>query len=40
MTKDWSLLIQEEIRQLYHERNRPLPEVMRVVREKYGFIAS
>jgi len=39
MVKDWTAL-QEEIRKLYHVENKPLIEVMRLVKGKHGFHAS
>ncbi|KFY09883.1 hypothetical protein V492_05302 [Pseudogymnoascus sp. VKM F-4246] len=39
MVKDWNA-VQEELRQLYHVDNKPLHEVMRLVKGKHGFIAS
>ena len=38
MAKDWSS-VQEEIRQLYHVENKPLNEVMRVIKGRHGFHA-
>ena len=39
MTKDWEPL-RGEIRELYHDKNKPLAEVMRLVKGKHGFVAS
>jgi hypothetical protein len=39
MAKDWEPL-HDEIRELYHVKNKPLAEVMRVVKGKHGFVAS
>ncbi|KFY38616.1 hypothetical protein V494_04301 [Pseudogymnoascus sp. VKM F-4513 (FW-928)] len=39
MVKDWDA-VQEELRQLYHVDNKPLHEVMRLVKGKHGFTAS
>lgn len=40
MAKDWTPAIHDEIRRLYYEQNQPLAEVMRLVKGKFGFIAS
>ncbi|KAI9155484.1 Serine/threonine-protein phosphatase 6 regulatory ankyrin repeat subunit C [Paramyrothecium foliicola] len=39
MVKAWGPL-EEEIRQLYEVENKPLAEVMRLIRGKYDFVAS
>ncbi|KAK0749650.1 ankyrin repeat-containing domain protein [Schizothecium vesticola] len=39
MAKDWAP-VHDEIRRLYEEEGKPLPEVMRIVRGRFGFIAS
>lgn len=39
MTKDWEPL-QDEIRNLYLTEDKPLDEVMRLVKGKHSFIAS
>jgi Clr5 domain len=39
MAKDWEPL-QDEIQKLYHTDNKPLSEVMRLIKGKHGFIAS
>jgi hypothetical protein len=39
MTKDWEPL-REEIRKLYMSEDKPLDEVMRLVRGRHNFIAS
>ncbi|KAM6509564.1 hypothetical protein FALCPG4_017216 [Fusarium falciforme] len=39
MTKNWEPL-QEEIRRLYMSEDKPLDEVIRLIRGKYDFIAS
>ncbi|KAK4448931.1 ankyrin repeat-containing domain protein [Podospora aff. communis PSN243] len=39
MAKDWAA-VHKEIRRLYEEEGKPLHEVMRLVRGKFGFIAS
>ncbi|KAK5657909.1 hypothetical protein OQA88_2458 [Cercophora sp. LCS_1] len=39
MAKDWTL-VQDEIHRLYHKENKPLVEVMRLVKGKFGFVAS
>lgn len=39
MAKDWAPL-EEDIRDLYHVKNKPLKEVMRLIRGRHNFIAS
>jgi len=39
MAKNWAA-VHEEIRRLYEEEGKPLHEVMRLVRGRFGFIAS
>ncbi|KIW65942.1 hypothetical protein PV04_08155 [Phialophora macrospora] len=39
MAKDWEPL-HDEIRELYHVKDKPLAEVMRIVKGKHGFVAS
>ncbi|KIW16330.1 hypothetical protein PV08_06381 [Exophiala spinifera] len=39
MAKDWEPL-HDEIRELYHVKNKPLAEVMRLMKGKHSFIAS
>ncbi|ETN39454.1 uncharacterized protein HMPREF1541_05677 [Cyphellophora europaea CBS 101466] len=39
MAKDWAPL-QEDVRDLYHLKNKPLKEVMRLIRGRHNFIAS
>ncbi|KAK0701908.1 hypothetical protein B0T26DRAFT_757881 [Lasiosphaeria miniovina] len=39
MVKDWTL-VHDEICRLYYQDNRPLAEVRRLVKGKFGVIAS
>jgi len=39
MAKDWDVL-QEEIKKLYHIEDKPLKEVMRLIKGRHGFHAS
>ncbi|KAK0704493.1 hypothetical protein B0H67DRAFT_557293 [Lasiosphaeris hirsuta] len=40
MTKSWSPEVKEEVRKLYHQDKKSLPEVMEAIHQRLGFFAS